>query len=133
MRGRKIKTCLEEFARGIRSQSSLEDCLEGRARLRFWDTNERSSELLSELPKVTFSRADIDAQLMRFLASEISARELSDWASAIRLLACFVLDEDDPTSSQTWDLLDELMSPDAWGPITVDSVIALRRRLAAVG
>jgi hypothetical protein len=41
------------------------------------------------------------------------------------------VDEPDPGSSEVWDILDELVSPDAWGEITTDSVIDLRRRLAA--
>jgi hypothetical protein len=132
MSDRQIESCLEEFAHGARSRPSLEECLQGKAHLRFWDTNERSTQLLSRLPKVRFTRDDIDAQLGRFLAKELSTRELSDWAGGMRLLGCFVLDEDDPLSSEVWDLMDEMMSPDVWGPLTVESAIDLRRRLNAL-
>lgn len=125
-----LERCLKEFAQGSRSRSSLEDCLQGKARLRFWDTNERSSELLARLPKVQFTRDDVDAQLQRFLAGETTARDLSDWAGAMRLLGCFVLNEDDPGSSEVWDVMDEIMSPDVWGPLTIESAIELRRRLS---
>lgn len=125
----RTKQCLEEFARGLRSQSSLESCLNGKVRMHFWDTNERSTDLLTRLPRVTFTRRDIDAQLQRFLAKGITARELSDWAGAMRLLGCFILEEDDSRSSDVWDLIDEVMSPDVWGEITTESVIELRRRL----
>lgn len=126
-----VEACLKEFARGGRSRSSLEDCLSSEVRLSFWDTSERSSEILGRLPKVRFTRADIDSQLQCFLAEQITARELSDWAGAMRLLGCFVLNEDDPGSSQVWDLMDEIVSPDVWGPLTIESVIELRRRLAS--
>lgn len=131
MNNRRLAHCLEEFAHGTRSRSALEDCLEGSARLKFWDTNERSTELLSRLPKVAFTRADVDLQLRRFLARQLDARELSDWAAGMRLLGCFILDEDDPGSSEVWDLMDEMMSPDVWGPLTTESAIELRRRLGA--
>jgi hypothetical protein len=126
-----IKDCLEEFARGIRSRSSLEECLRGKVRMRFWDTNERSAELLSSLPTVQFTRGDVDAQLRRFLAKELGARELSDWAAGMRLLDCFDVNEDDPGSSEVWDLMDEIMTPDVWEALTIESVIDLRRRLNA--
>lgn len=124
-----VASCLKEFARGTRSRTSLEECIAGQARLAFWDTDQRSSELIALLPKVFFTRVDIDAQLRRFLAGELSARDLSDWAAGMRLLGCFVLEEDDPGSSEAWDLMDEIMSPDAWGPLTVESAIDLRTRL----
>ena len=129
MNAESLERCLKEFAQGARSRSSLEDCLEGKARLRFWDTNQRSTELVTGLPKVQFTRDDVDAQLQRFLAGGSTARELSDWAGGMRLLGCFVLNEDDPGSSEVWDLMDEIMSPDVWGPLTVESAIELRRRL----
>jgi hypothetical protein len=122
--------CLEEFARGTRTRVELEECLSGTAELRFWDTNERSSVLGAPLPRVLFGRADIDRQLQRFLAGALNARDLSDWAAGMRLLGCFTLTEDDPISSSTWDLMDEIMSPDVWEPLTVDTVIELRRRLS---
>jgi hypothetical protein len=124
-----IEGCLVEFARGTRSRSSLEDCLHGRVRRKFRDTNQRSADLLSSLPTVRFTRADVDAQLRRFLAKELSARELSDWAAGMRLLDCFEVDEDDPGSSEVWDLMDEIMTPDVWEPLTIESIIELRRRL----
>jgi hypothetical protein len=124
--------CLSEFARGLRTLASLESCLDGKVHVRFWDTDQRSAELLHGLPKVNFTRADLDAQLRRFLARELSARDLSDWAGAMRLLGCFVVEDDEPMSSQVWDLMDEIMSPDVWGPISVDSVLDLRRRLDAL-
>ena len=130
---REVERWLSEFARGARSRESLETALSGIARLRFWDTNERGSELLRRLPKVTFTREDVDAQLRRYLAQEITARELSDWTAAMRLLGCFVLQEEDPASSQIWDLMDEVMSPDVWGPISTESVLALRGRLDGIG
>jgi hypothetical protein len=99
--------------------------------MRFWDTNERSIEHAETLPVVRFGRADVDAQLHRFLSRGISARDLSDWAATLRLLGSFEVDEPDPGSSHVWDILDELMSPDAWGEITVDSIIDLRRRLSS--
>lgn len=129
MNEQELVKCLKEFADGVRALSSLEECLGQKARLRFWDTNERDVNLSTRLPPVLFSRAQVDAQLRRFLAGQISARDLSDWAAAIRLLGCFDVNEEDPGSSEVWDLLDELMSPDAWGPITVESVLELRRRL----
>lgn len=128
-----VERWLSEFAHGTRSRESLETCLSGIARLRFWDTNERGSEMLRRLPKVTFTREDVDAQLRRYLAKGITARELSDWAAAMRLLGCFVLREEDPTSSEIWDLMDEIMSPDVWGPISTESVLALRGRLDNIG
>jgi hypothetical protein len=128
----RIVVCLEKFARGNLSRSSLEDCLKDKARLHFWDTNQRKTELSKPLPRTQFSRADIDAQLGRFLTGQLDARELSDWAGAMRLLGCFVLNEDDPGSSEVWDLMDELMSPDVWGEPTVEGVLDLRRRLASV-
>lgn len=70
-------------------------------------------------------------QLRRFLSHKISATDLSDWAATLPLLGCFEVDEPDPGSSHVWDMLDELVSPDAWGEITVDSIIDLRRRLSA--
>lgn len=127
-----LETCLGEFARGTRPLADLEQCLRGNVRLSFWDTNERRATPLTNLPRVEFTRRDVDAQLQRYLASDLSAQDLSDWAAAMRLLGCFVLDEDDQASSQIWDLIDEIMSPDAWGPITVDSVINLRSRLDEV-
>jgi hypothetical protein len=99
--------------------------------MRFWDTDERSVEHTETLPIVRFGRDDVDVQLRRFLSNGISARDLSDWAATLRLLGCFEVDEPDPGSSEVWDILDELVSPDAWGEITTDSVIDLRRRLAA--
>lgn len=126
-------TCLTEFARGLRSRDALEECLKGKVRLRFWDTNERSADLLTNLPTVAFTREDVDAQLTRFLRGELTARELSDWAAGMRLLGCFRLQEEEPASSLVWDLMDEMMTPDLWEPLTVDSVMGLRRRLAAVG
>jgi hypothetical protein len=126
-----LEACLEEFARGTRSLSSLEDCLQGKVRLKFWDTNERSVELPSSLPTVQFTRGDVDAQLRRFLAKELSARELSDWAAGMRLLDCFIVNEDDSGSAEVWDLMDEIMSPDVWEVLTIDSAIDLRRRLNA--
>ena len=126
-----IEDCLVEFVRGTRSRSSLEDCLHGKVRLKFWDTNQRSAELLSSLPTVRFTRADVDAQLRKFLAKELSARELSDWAAGMRLLDCFDVNEDDSGSSEVWDLMDEIMSPDVWEALTIESVIDLRRRLNA--
>jgi hypothetical protein len=126
-----IEGCLVEFARGTRSLSSLEECLHGKVRLSFWDTNERRAVLLSSLPTVQFTREDVDAQLRRFLAKEVSARELSDWAAGMRLLDCFEVDEDDPGSSEVWDLMDEIMTPDVWEPLTIESIIELRRRLNA--
>lgn len=131
MTSSQVEGCLKEFARGSRSRSSLEDCLSGEVRLSFWDTNERSSEIRGRLPKVQFTRADIDSQLRCFLAQQITARELSDWAGAMRLLGCFVLNEDDPGSSHVWDLMDEIMSPDVWGPLTMESALELRSRLAS--
>ena len=131
MNGSEVEYCLKEFAKGLRPRASLEDCLLGSVRLRFWDTNERSSELLARLPKVRFTRDYVDAQLQRFLAGDIGARDLSDWAATIRLLGCYEVDEDDLGSSEVWDIMDELMSPDVWGPLNVDSVIDLRRRLSA--
>jgi RHS repeat-associated protein len=126
----KVVSCLERFVSGGISRSELEDCIAPRARMRFWDTNERSIEHAETLPVVRFGRADVDAHLHRFLSHGISARDLSDWAATLRLLGCFEVDEPDPGSSHVWDILDELMSPDAWGEITVDSIIDLRRRLS---
>lgn len=126
-----IEVCLVEFARGTRVLSSLEGCLHGKVRLKFWDTNQRSAELLSSLPTVRFTRGDVDAQLRKFLAKELSARELSDWAAGMRLLDCFEVDEDDPGSSEVWDLMDEIMTPEVWEPLTIESIIELRRRLNA--
>jgi len=130
--GDSLKNCLEQYAAGVLSLDELENCLGSRARFRFWDSNERSVELSMRLPKVVFSREDVDRQLQRFLNHQIDARELSDWAATLRLLDCFEVNEPDPGSSEIWDLIDELVSPDAWGPVTVDSVIDLRRRLADV-
>ena len=127
-----VSRCLSEFAKGMRTLDALESCLGRRVQLRFWDTNERDTGLLTPLPSVLFNRADVDAQLRRYLEGGISGRELSDWAAAIRLLGCFDLEEDEAASSQIWDLLDELMSPDAWGPIDIDSILDLRRRLLAI-
>ena len=124
-----MRECLEQFVRGMKSPSELEECLKGRRRFRFWDTNERSIDHHGHLPTVYFSRDDVDAQLRRFLSQKMSARDLSDWAATLRLMGCFSVNEPDPGSSDVWDLLDELVSPDAWGPLTVDSVIDLRRRL----
>lgn len=131
MKEQNLLRCLNEFVDGARSISSLEECLGSNARLRFWDTNQRDVHLAGRLPQVLFSREQVDAELRRFLAGELSARDLSDWAAAIRLLGCFDVNEEDPGSSEVWDFLDELMSPDAWGPITVESVLDLRRRLNA--
>jgi hypothetical protein len=125
-----LQGCLERFAHGLMSSADLEECLKGRRRFRFWDTNERSIENHGELPTVMISREDVDVQLRRFLARDLSARDLSDWVAALRLTGCFEVNEDEPGSSEVWDLLDELISPDAWGPLTIDSVIDLRRRLA---
>ena len=127
-----LKQHLTRFARGGCSVSALEEFLAGGARLRFWDTDERSADLLRALPPVSFGRADLDAQLRRYLDGGLSSRELSDWAGTMRLLGCYRLDECEPTSSQVWDLMDEIMSPDAWGPISTDSVLELRRRLLAL-
>lgn len=129
MTGEALRQCLEQFVRGARSQADLEECLRGRRHFRFWDTDQRSVDRYGDLPTVHFSREHVDAQLRRFLSRELSARDLSDWAAALRLTGCFKVNEDDPGSSDVWDLIDELVSPDAWGPITVDSVIDLRRRL----
>lgn len=126
-----MQVCLEQFLRGLLSPARLEECLGDRRRFKFWDTNERSVEYRGALPTVYFTRDDIDAQLRRFLGGELSARDLSDWAATLRLLGCFSVNESDPGSSEVWDLIDELVSPDAWGPLTVDSVIDLRRRLTA--
>lgn len=117
---------------GALSRDDLEDCLKSQTRFRFWDTNERSVEQSGRLPTVAFSRDDVDRQLKLFLAQQITARELSDWAATLRLLDCFEVNEPDPVSSEVWDLIDELVSPDAWGSITVDSVIDFRRRLASL-
>lgn len=124
-----LRTCLSQFLHGKRSLTSLESCLGGAARLRFWDTDQRDVSLASKLPEVFFTREDVDAQLRRFLAQEVTARELSDWAAAIRLLGCYDVNEDDPGSSEVWDLVDELMTPDVWGPVTIESVLDLRKRL----
>jgi hypothetical protein len=131
MRNANIVSCLERFVAGAISRQTLEDCIAPRARMRFWDTDERSVEHTETLPIVRFGRDDVDVQLRRFLSNGISARDLSDWAATLRLLGCFEVDEPDPGSSEVWDILDELVSPDAWGEITTDSVIDLRRRLAA--
>lgn len=126
-----IKVSLEAFVRGELGLDQLKERLEGRAELRFWDTDQRDVALLHSFPETWFSRADIDAQLKRFLAGTLGARELSDWAGGLRLLGCFTVNEADPGSSEVWDLLDELMSPDVWGAITTESVLDLRRRLNA--
>lgn len=76
-----------------------------------WDTNQRAVEFHGLLPTVYFTREHIDAQLQRFLAGKVSARELSDWAAILRLL-------------------DEIMSPDVWEPLNTDTVLNLRRRFA---
>lgn len=125
-----LRQCLEQFVRGVRSHADLEECLKHRRRFRFWDTDQRSVDQGGDLPTVRFSRDDVDAQLRRFLSRELTERQLSDWAATLRLAGCFEVSEDEPESSEVWDLLDELVSPDAWGPITIDSVIDLRRRLA---
>ena len=126
----RLRDCLKQYVRGALSRDELEGCLESRARFRFWDTNERSLENSVRLPKIVFSREDVDRQLKRFLNHQMTADQLSDWAGILRLLDCFDVDEPDPSSSAVWDLIDELVSPDVWGAITVDSVIDLRRRLA---
>lgn len=131
MRDLDRQRCLQQFIRGERSLESLEDCLDGVAKLRFWDTDQRDVQLSSRLPEVLFRREDVDAQLQRFLAKGIDGRSLSDWAAAVRLLGCFDVGEEEPGSSEVWDILDELMTPDVWGPITVESILELRRRLNA--
>lgn len=124
-----IKQILKGYVRGDVTLEDLQVALGSRRRFRFWDTNERAVTFSGPLPRVPFDRTDIDRQLQRFLSRTISARELSDWAGGIRLSGCFFVDADDQESSDTWDLLDEIMSPDVWGDITVESVIDLRRRL----
>lgn len=131
MSAEEIKASLAAFVRGALAADQLEERLKGRVALRFWDTDQRDVALVGALPKVWFTRADIDAQLRRFLARSLTARELSDWSGAVRLLGCFKVNEEDPGSSEVWDLLDELMSPDVWGAITTESVLDLRRRLNA--
>lgn len=131
MRGdEQVRRCLERFVSGGISPDELKVCVEQRARFRFLDTSERSLQGIGALPRARFTRADVDRQLIRYLAERLSAEELSDWAATLRLSDCFEADESDPSSTEVGDFLDELVSPDAWGPITIDSVIDLRRRLA---
>lgn len=132
MKSSPLSQHLLDFSRGLISRDALEDRLEGKVRFHFWDTNQRSSDLVTKLPKVEFTKEDVDAQLRRFLSGELTARDLSDWGATIRLLGCFQLNLEDPASSAVWDIIDELMSPDVWEPLTVEVVISLRRRLAEV-
>jgi hypothetical protein len=123
---------LRRFLEGAITRCELENILGNKTRFHFWDTNQRSVDHLGLLPKVLFTREDVDRELKRFLAKQISALDLSDWAATLRLLNCFEFEERDPVSSEIWDLIDELISPDAWGLINVDSVIDLRRRLSEI-
>lgn len=121
---------LKRFIEGELGLSDLEDALGEVARFSFRDTNERYVEyLISDPSTVRFTRMDVERMLLRFLDGRLSARELSDWAAIIKMLDWYELDSTDPVPNEVWDVLDELMSPDAWGNVTTESALAMLRRL----
>lgn len=122
---------LRRFVQGTLDVGGLEDALQGAARFRFADTNERQIELPGpELPETIFSREDVVGALRRYLERELTARDLSDWAATIRMMDCFELARLDPDPDTVWDVLDELTSPDAWDLPSVESALLLVGRLS---
>lgn len=126
-----IATDLKSFVEGRLSLSDLETALEGRVRFRYADRDERLVEgSISSLPLTAFSAADVERALRRFLRDDLSRRDLSDWAATLRLLDIFEVTRSDAAIADTvWDVIDQLMSPDAWGELTTESAIELISRL----
>lgn len=120
---------LAEFAAGSLSLPALEEALDGWVVMRFWDTNERQLDFQRELPPVVFSATDVRRKIEEYVGGAITARELSDWAAAMRLLDCFDLDERTSHPDDTWDVIDELASPDAWGELTLERALFLMKEL----
>lgn len=124
-----ITASFKRFAAGEIDLCTLEDALDGRVRFHFFDTNERSIEILDpSLPSVVFSAADIEATLRRFLRGDLTRRQVSDWAAVLRMLDAYELAAGGRPDT-VWNVLDELMAPDAWGELSTESAIKLLRDL----
>ncbi len=124
-----LRSALESFAHGDIDLDQLEGALTAVVHFRFADTNERSVEIVRPLPQVSFQTQDVRGVLERFSAGELTPREVSDWAATMRLLDCFHVAGDSDESDTTWEVIDELMSPDVWGDLTIEHAFELLQRL----
>ena len=94
---------LEQFVRGQIDCDTFQDRLEGVVYFRYADTKERSVELSGVvLPTILFGRAELQAQLQRFLRGDLNRRQVSDWAATLRLMDCFELEASDKEPDVAW-------------------------------
>lgn len=128
---RRLKDDLDKFVEGHLTVADLQTALDGLVRFRYADRDERLVEgSVSALPTTRFSSADVERVLHRFLKGELSRREVSDWAATLRLLDAFELALPSHVSAEAvWDVLDQLMSPDAWDELTTEATLNLLARL----
>ena len=122
---------LRSFVEGRLSITDLETALDGLVRFRYADRDERLVDgSISSLPITAFSAADVERTLRRFLQGDMSRRDVSDWAATLRLLDIFeVAPSDAAIADAVWDVIDQLMSPDAWEELTTEFAIELMSRL----
>jgi hypothetical protein len=127
----KVRKHLLDFIEGRLPFTDLEAALDGLVRFRYADRDERSVDgSIASLPAVRFHRDDVERALSRFLRGEISRHEISNWAATLCLLDAFELDPSTLGANEVvWDVLHELMSPDAWDELTTESAIHLLSRL----
>lgn len=128
-----VRAALAAFCQGELDLEGLEEALAGMVRFRYADTNERSLDVVSPLPLVTFRKEDVAKVLRRYLSGELAHREVSDWAATLRLLDCFELNGPEVESDAVWDVLDQLSAPDVWGTLTTESAIQLLHQLLKQG
>jgi len=110
---RSLRDALEDFARGALSLPQLRESLAGIVDIDFDDSAARKIKMIegANLPVIGFGREEVRNMLQRFLNFELDVKDLSDWATVIRMLDLhFTITESEPSLDIVWDVIDELMS-----------------------